>query len=782
MRGLLDDDLLTGAHEVTLLLRPQRCARPLQVTDVERLFDEIQHLCQVWGGAGQPLIPAECGRLPTPYVRLLQTEQIDAVGKAQRTAVNLPQRVESAVPADYPVVVVLSSQPPEYWRTVQVAELEPHDPWRPIYAATLGTLPDKPEGSLLESVGASPDIGFDQIIPIERVKVVGSLGDLLERLRDREHIHPRQLSCMFLAVGLAPDTSYFGEGPILPEPSAVRRAAGPNVIVAVTKESIEDLALLWNLRVAHGDQRALPIGVPMTDIGPELLARLQQPGIATMFGLGGGRCYLTSASLAFPELEAVASTAPTVVPVRYEELLTFGPAPGRARSEVALWTDGNTRLAPLTEGDLKILGTARGLRQPDLVLDVYVKEHPLAADPTMRGSRFAPSFQAGAAQVAVSELRREGTVEVHWPPSWTCLAAVAKSRGLRVRPSEGGKAAATLIRSLGGVEAVRWLLHRPLIDLLYRLAERSGMAWWKRRWSEAHRQLLKLGADPAALEALAQSAGRDEPAVASTGEGRDLPFNDFRDVLQSDAAATRWIRWAEHRHILVRGTRVDCLDCGSGSWLPMASVPPPVICVGCGRQVRDPYGPRELTFSYRIGESLRRVLETDSLGHVLTLHWLIQLFRNGGLIGGYPGVTVTDANGQDVGEADVMLLFTNGDLVPVEVKRTVGGAGGRTIELMDSLATALNAPFDLLAVTQPARECGGLQSHGRRLPHRPRFLATSDQLNEPLVLWSLGQDPFAWNPRTPQQDAAREVAFTQALTEHDPDAARDFVSSYLLDA
>jgi hypothetical protein len=36
-----------------------------------------------------------------------------------------------------------------------------------------------------------------------------------------------------------------------------------------------------------------------------------------------------------------------------------------------------------------------------------------------------------------------------------------------------------LIRALGSVDAIRWLAHRPLITLLYRLAERSGMSWQK---------------------------------------------------------------------------------------------------------------------------------------------------------------------------------------------------------------------------------------------------------------------------------------------------------------
>jgi len=781
MRGLLDDDLLSGASEVTILLRPERYVRPVAAHDMPGLLTEIQRLCQVWGGPAQPVVPVEFGQIPAPYARLLPTEQIDFVGGLQHIGVTLPQRVELRPPADYPTIIVLSAEPVERWRTVQVAELAPDDPWRPIYAATLGTLPEEPDPSLLEFIGARKDVRFDEVIPIERLQVVGSLDDLIDRLTDRVHIHPRQLSSMFMAVGLAPDASYIATNEILPQPWAARRAAGPNIIVAIADGSAEDVALLWNMRVAHGDQRVLPIGLPLADITRDSLRELQQPGRATMFGISGGRCYLTSASMDFADVEALATIAPTVVPVRYEELLTFGPAPGRPRSEVALWTDGRARLAPFTDADRDILRGTRGLRRPDLVLDVYVKGHPLPADGMMRGHRFGPRFQAGAAQIPVSELRREGTVEVHWPPSWTCLAAAAQSRRLMVTASDPGRAAASLLRSLGGVGAVHWLQHRPLIDLLYRLAERSGMSWWKQRWAHAHRRLVEAGAEPAMLESLAQSAGRDEPVVAPAGEGRDLPFGDFRKALGNEAAARRWVGWAERRHLLVRGVRVTCPHCGCPSWLPMASLPPPVACVGCGRVIREPYGPRDLKFTYRIGEPLRRVLETDSLGHILALHWLFQLFDERGLVGAYPGVTVTDASGSTVGEADVLLLFTDGSLVPAEVKRNFPGTQGRTIELMDALSDALGAPYDLLAVTRPARDCAALDTVGRRLPNRPRLLLTDDQLHEGFVTWALGADPFAWNPRTAEQDADRERAFARTLAERDPDAARDFVSASLLD-
>ncbi len=144
-------------------------------------------------------------------------------------------------------------------------------------------------------------------------------------------------------------------------------------------------------------------------------------------------------------------------------------------------------------------------------------------------------------------------------------------------------------RALGGVDGISLLQHRPLIVLMYRMAERSGMTWWKRKWKAAHRELLAAGADSATLEETAELLGRDDPAVAPPGEGRAVGFQEFVSALGSTAAASNWIAWAERRHLLVRGAEVVCPDCKTETWLPLAALPPPVPCPGCGRQILQPY-------------------------------------------------------------------------------------------------------------------------------------------------------------------------------------------------
>ncbi|HEY1704086.1 MAG TPA: hypothetical protein VGG75_30685 [Trebonia sp.] len=784
MRFLLDDETLSGVHDVTTSLRPQRVVRPVDAADVSGVVQMMTYLCQVWGGHAHPIIPVTDLKVPEPYLGCLYGEQYDIVERRDRQAsqLDLPARITQEPAADYPALIVAARERRELILPVEVTKLDPGDPWAAIYAATLGFLPLELDLGLQRMAGLREGFLIDDAVPVQYAHTAGSLEDLIERLGNTQVLRPRQLASVSLATGLAPDTTFLGTPPLLPSPGHQRRAAGPNIIVAVSEGSAADVALLWNFRGAHGDQRAMPIGLPVGQVTRQALAALQEPGIAAAFGLGGGACRLTSTSVPPGELAALAHGTPVVV-VPYEELLTFGPAPGRPHSQVATFATGTARLEGLTESDRDALAVSRQMPfQPHLVLDVRVPDAPLPADLTMRGQVFGPAFQSGAGQVPVSQ-NSLASVQVQWPSPWTALAAVARTRGLRISPSVPGQAAATLIGALGSVDAIGWLAHRPLIDLLYRLAERSGMSWQKSQLAALRARLAKEGKSAEVLDEAEAALSAPEHVVTPAGEGRALGFEDFRKALSSDKAAARWVTWAERHHLLVRGVDIVCPYCRAPSWLPMASMPPPVGCPGCGRSLDAPYAPRQVPFAYRIGEPLRRVLETDSLGHVLALHWFTRLLRGQGLVGSHPGVDFNADEGKDqrrVGEADVLLLFADGRMVPVEVKRTAAGFDDRALELMDRLAATLEAPFDVMAVTKPARECPDLAASFRQPAGRPRLLISDDQILDRTPFWAVSSNPFAWAPHTEDDDRARDALVKSELEARDPDQHWDLVRDTLL--
>lgn len=161
----------------------------------------------------------------------------------------------------------------------------------------------------------------------------------------------------------------------------------------------------------------------------------------------------------------------------------------------------------------------------------------------------------------------------------------------------------------------------------------------------------------------------------------------------------------------------------------------------------------------------------------------MKLFDRARLVGAHPGVTVTDPadSGRTLGEADVLLLFADGSLVPVEVKRRLAGFNDRTVQLIDTLADALSAPWDALVVTEPARNIPALAAAERRLPDRPRIILTDDQLHAEHVIWTIGANPFGWDPLTAEQDSDRERLFSKWLSTNDPDVPWDRVADTLLD-
>jgi hypothetical protein len=185
--------------------------------------------------------------------------------------------------------------------------------------------------------------------------------------------------------------------------------------------------------------------------------------------------------------------------------------------------------------------------------------------------------------------------------------------------------ATLLVRAVDDILGTHRLAHRPLIALLYRLAERSGMSWQKSQLKSLRTRLAKQGRPTDILDEAEVALSAPEHVVTPAGEGRALAFEDFCKALSSHKAAARWVIWAERHHLLVRGVNIVCPRCKASSWLPMASMPPPVGCPGCGRSLGEPYEPRHVPFMYRMGEPLRRVLETDSLGHLFTLHWFTKL-------------------------------------------------------------------------------------------------------------------------------------------------------------
>lgn len=765
MDGLLDDEALAGQLPATIVFRPEREAVPILRT--EAAFEQaISTECQIWGGATSPIFPIEPdGSIPRPYQRMLAGSAVDGIRGSHPYWLHYLDEARIILPFDeqyrwsHLAMTLLEYRPQGSRPTVEVVVLEPDDPWRGIYLACLGTLPPEPNATLMRNANLVPDLTFEDFFDVERVLGTGSLEDLISRQQVPGRATPRLLSMVHLAVGDSASTALRHGSALLPDQSFARFDAGPNVLVVCTPGSVEDLALLWNLRGAHGDLRPIPIGIPLAEVGASSIDRLLREPRLAHHGIAAKNLYVTSASVPVKELqELVGSHREGVAIAASEALLTFGSGGGWFREEVLSWKDGRSLFVPLHPDSHQELFDKRVFaRLARNHYRVYLPDCPLPAPDDLRLGGMGHDFVAGAwTSWGITENRTDAK-EIWWPTRMRMAKAVASHRGLELTESAPGAAGRLALQRLSDIGWLSNVAHAPLLRLLEEMATRQGFGWYKDRLREAG-----IEADPVAATA------------PSVDDMQDKGLGDFKKVLGNNERATKyWLWWAERAHLIIKGFSLTCDRCGAKQWLSVAAFSPPPVCRACAATMDMPFGDRPvLNFRYRIGEPLRRIYAQDAMGHLLVArHFssLLGIGRSGRLIGVHPGMEVRPVGASSaLGEADVLLFTKKGDFIPIEVKRSASGLTPNEILKLESLADLLRAPWSAVAACQYAKDTGldldGFQERALDGTYR-RILLTYDALLEPFAVWSLGADPFAWRPLTPEQVADRESKFVASLAD-----------------
>lgn len=196
MRGMLDDERLNGPHEVHVTFRPERVAIPVASGDVDEAIRVIEAQCQVWGGASTPLVPlSRDGTVVPEYQRILPGSAVDRMMGLDHFALDSGGDLRPSVAAqDGPwwglqfAPALLEYGRKDSYAILEVVELADDDPWRPIYAACLGRLPQRPTAELLEACYLKPDLRFEDFLRIDRTEVSGTLDDLVSRLANYERL------------------------------------------------------------------------------------------------------------------------------------------------------------------------------------------------------------------------------------------------------------------------------------------------------------------------------------------------------------------------------------------------------------------------------------------------------------------------------------------------------------------------------------------------------------------------------------------------------------------
>lgn len=781
MTLFLDGERLNGPHVARLSARPRRIALPLKVAGTRSLEDAVELECQLWGGAANIILPINsAGSIPDMYRSILPGSQIDDVHGAEydpemSLAGEIDFNQDRDVSRSQLAAGLLTFRSAEKKTPLEVVTLQSDDPWHGIYLACLGKLPDKVDPEIVRVGHWLPEIDFTDFVEVRRVSTTGSLEDLLARTWPVEPVFtPRQLSMIDLSYARTVSPAIRSDQPVLPDTGFARHDAGPNVLVVCSPDSLDDLALLWNLRAAHGDFYATPIGVPSDEFSASVVQRLiSTPGIAR-HGMSATALYVTSCSIPASELSKTLDGISRVSVRPPSDMLMVGSVLGWSREDILMWKDGRASFKSLDSANYREILDRRNIN--DLLImqfDIAVEDSPLPLSDDYRVDHHNGAFYNGA-HTRWSSLERGGDriSSVEWPSRELVANSLASIRDFRLSESAPGIAARILVEMLGGLNEVYLLCHAPLLELLESMAARQGFNWYKERLRQAG-----IEAHPG------DSVG------SSIDELPEKSFHDFKRVLgNSDAAAKYWLAWAERSSVIIKGFPLQCPRCGAKQWVPIGNFSPPLICRGCVKAIDFPFGDRPMIeFKYRLSEQARRVYEVDAMGHILAARFFESIFGFGSqsqLIGMHPGMSVFPVGGStEIGEADLLMLTRKGDFIPIEVKRTAKGLTEKEILKLDYLAKAIRSPWSGVAACQYTRDTGDLlSSHATRNADGThlRVALTYDLLLQPHPMWTLGGDPFALTELSADDISKREKEFTAFLTARANEADTDWLAYSML--
>jgi hypothetical protein len=779
---LLDSKRIDGVHEVVREVGPMHHAVCVDRHDAAHAFAAIELQCQAWGGATNLLIPLERGgrRLRAAWRDLVATTPIEALDRNGVTTAKRPLEGPYVLAAGWiePLLSVLfiAGQGPSSWRKCAVPRLSLDNPWAISYYATLGTWPEKPADWVPRAAGLKPTIAWSDVVPtvFEEVTSPGP-DDLLARLRSPETTTPSRLTMALLEHDPAPANTGSSVTDFIPLKHKNAYFAGPNVVVVYEPGSVDDLCLLWSLRAAHGQRAAAPLGIPVTgDLGAGL-DRLRQLEAVRPFGLfgiaGDDPPVITSMSVSEPDLQRVLASRSDKWRVVPAASLLQPPRPATRRStDIALFSEGEAQVRTWAPEDRQLLGERRYADPLRAAATFRLARLRLPPSPTL-GGRFPYSseFANGGYRTQVRDMNHVATTR--WPSGWTVIEALAKDRGLTALPSQPGRAAAALLRRMGSFEHLMPLSFPPILDLLFELSERSGMSWFRARL----RQIV-AGMESAELDARALRLTQEIEALRLVGyeeHQHDVTFSRVQTTLNNERdLAKDWLRWAESAGILVRGTRAECRVCGSRPWHAIAEFGQSLTCRGCGSTMTDPFQVDRVDFRYRVSAQMLRVVETDSFPHLLAARWLMSLFstvHESETLGFYPGVEFKDtASGEIIGEADVLLVMSDGDLVVGECKRSAAGLVSEEIDKLDRLTERLGSRWSFLSTLEPSRACGTLWKESVRYDDKHcRLVFTGDRLFARHPSVSLGANAVEWIELNEAETAAQNDMALQLLMGFD---------------
>ncbi len=757
---LLTAEPISGDTVIHRQLRPASCAIAVDRNDFNATTPAVIGLCDSWGGSAMPLIPVTPHEpIDHRWHRLLLQSSIDGIARTELLDESERQRFCDVGGQDYRQLLLRILVEIGGIGTVQTCRGVPTDhPWYLAYLAMLGDLPTIPSRMNTWN-DLSSDLSYQSIARIRGVETdIGAEG-LLELTHDRMVVSAVDLTRSKLDAGLPAATN---RG-LFPEASRYEwdddrtsRRYGSNIIVVYRPDSVDDLALIWNLRARFAHPIGLPLPIPLTDTINEDLATLKRSNVEHYVG-GGHNVALTSFSVPAATLEPIATSHRFDVVDPWKLL---GPIGGYCVSstETAYFTGGAATIPCFTATDTEALGVSfLGQHQGTwMQLKTTVADDPLPLSPTMRRPNYFGEVRYLDGPI-VSGGQLDRTTDIRQPAGMEVLTALATDANITATESSPGRAAEQILRSAhndlsmlaapGVVAAVTELTRGRHVSLvktrLNQFLDRADLDEATDRYQLLHDRLDKaVGA----------------PDVEETGY---LAFNQLKVLLRtSQVGAQRWLQWATANGLVLRGVEAKCERCGHKQWRPLIEVIPTLICHGCARTIENPHGFNHIEYRYRASESLLRAMSHDVLPSILSIRYIASVMggQHGMVYGAYPGIELRQRGSKKVdAEVDALVVLRSGAIIIGECKTNARGLTDGELTKLWAAADQIGARATFAATLDEAGNCGP-QWRQRAAPNgRPHFSLTAEHLFDlQLAGPATNGDLFQWRDNYPTPQGTRQ--------------------------
>lgn len=757
---LLTSEPLDGDTVILRQLRPAGCAVTVDRNDFASATGAVIELCNSWAGSAMPLIPVT-PRAPidTRWQRTLLQSSIDGIVRTDLVDQEERDKYSDIDGGHYQqlllrILVDLDGPKP----TVQTCRGVPTDhPWYLAYLALFGDLPagpdamnkwnDLPENLTYRDVanirGVETEIGTQGLVALSRSGAVSAVDLTRSRLRIGVPAATNR--------GLFPESSRFAW-----DDDRTSRRYGANIIVVYRPGSVEDLALIWNLRARFAHPNGLPLAVPLTDNIDQDLAKLSFSGVDHYFG-GSHDVALTSLSLTPADLEPIAR--PHRIDV-VDPWALLGPIGGYciASTETAHFTAGSATIPCFTATDTDALGSSiLGHHKGTwMKLKTTVADNPLPPSRTMRRPYYYGERRYLDGSITKGGALNE-TTTIHQPAGMEVLTALAVDAELTATESVPGRAAEQVIRA--ATNKLSMLAAPGVIDAITELTRGRHVSLVKRRLNQFLDQTdLDDSTDryQMLLDRLDKGVG-----AADAEEAGYLTFNQLKVLLGTSRTGTqRWLHWATTSGLVLRGVEAKCDRCAHKQWRPLIEIVPTLICHGCAKPIDNPHGFNHIEYRYRASESLLRAMSHDVLPCILSIRYIASAMggRRGMVFGAYPGIEFRQQGLTEVNaEVDVLVVLRTGGLILGECKTNARGLTSGELDKLWKAADQVGARATFAATLDQASDCGPLWRATTAPNGRPHFALTAEHLYDLHLMGPTdNEDLFDWRNSYPTPPGTHE--------------------------